>query len=655
MFFQKKYYKLFIAMLSILMVLLLLGLNESEAKISAQVLELTQASEEEIEVLIHMAEQVDTNKIARTIKMEQPKIKDNHQLKNEIRIAVTENLQQTAQKSQISLLNYLKSKKREGKVSEIESYYIVNMIYARLSPELIESIASRSDVKRIYPNTAIEFVDPFQDDQFITLETAGPSWNIEHIEVPAVWEKYGLDGSGVVIGIIDTGVNLDHPALKNSWRGYNQGELNADYNWFDPLDNQPLPDDPHGHGTQVAGIITGSDPDRNIFTGVAPGASWIAYKGLNSQGTGSINQLLAAGEYMLAPTDSSGNNPRPDMAPDIVVNSWGSKTQVDDWYKDLVNNWRNASIFPIFAAGNSGPGVGTINNPANYPECFAVGAIDTNNALPGFSSRGPGAYGEMIKPNLVAPGVRVYTTEIEGYGTRTGTSLAAPHIAGIIALMLSVDPQLSVHNIETTLMETAIPLTDQNYSESPNYGFGYGLVNALSAVESLIDDELTLAVSLEGEGTTEPAPGQYIYSKGEQISLSATPSPGWQFKKWVINDLEINFTTTTLSMYKDKTAKAVFEPLENDWVIIPSPDCDAPLNEAWLITFNRPFSENEIDGMVIEKNNNFIPVEIHLNTESGNAKITPVNPYQPGETYSLRVFLSNANRYIMYFKTELED
>lgn len=461
------------------------GLNDSEAMISPELQEKIEICDHKVEVLIYMAEQVDTGKVARETQINLSRNADQEYLKNKTKKMIHEKLQQTAQHSQASLLGFLKSKRQEGMVSEVRSYYIVNMVYASLSPQLVKEISKRSDVDYIYHNTAIERVEPGPDDTFWMHETGNHSWNHDNINAPEVWSEYKLDGSGVVVGIIDTGVNLKHKALEHNWRGYDEGHYDANYNWFDPVYNRPLPDDKDGHGTKVIGIVTGSELESDKQVGLAPGSSWIAARGFNDQGKTTKERLLITGQYMLAPTDVEGENPDPEMAPDIVINSWGADFGLDDWYRDLVENWRNAYIFPVFAAGNAGPAENTILNPANYPESFAVGAVNLENELADFSSRGPGAYGDIIKPNLVAPGKNIYTTVGNGYSYADGTSFAVPHVAGTAALMLSANSQLTVAEIEETLMNTATPLTDQDYPNSPNYGYGYGLLNAKAAVEKM--------------------------------------------------------------------------------------------------------------------------------------------------------------------------
>ncbi|MBO1910834.1 S8 family serine peptidase, partial [Microvirga sp. 3-52] len=254
---------------------------------------------------------------------------------------------------------------------------------------------------------------------------------------------------GVVIATIDSGVQWDHPAIKDKYRGYNTetGEVDHNFNWFDAVTGQTTPFDDIAHGTHVTGTMVGSETNGTNAIGVAPGAKWIAVKAFSADG-GEDADLLEAAEWILAPRDKNGNT-RVDMAPDIVNNSWSGGPGLDEWYRDVVTEWRNANIFPLFAAGNTtmfNPGgPESISNPANYPESFAVGATNVNNSIANFSLRGPSPYGE-IKPDISAPGVNIRSSIPGGKyeGGWNGTSMAAPAVAGVIALLYEVNNSLTI-------------------------------------------------------------------------------------------------------------------------------------------------------------------------------------------------------------------
>lgn len=653
---QKKYLLLNVTLLVILIISFSsYEIYSAEKKISDAVQLELDTGNNQIEILIYLTRQLNTARIAAEASSRASNMKQPVQTKKEVRAAVDEALQKNAKFSQEPLLKYLENKASQGKVKEVDSYYIVNMIYASVKPEIIPDIAARQDVKHIYLNKEVTLEKPIIEEDFFIQESEDISWNIKHIGAPEVWDIYGITGEGIVIGIIDTGVDWEHPALKQSWRGYDQGVTDSAYNWYDFINSSLLPEDDHGHGTSVISIAVGKDQDSNKQVGVAPGAKWIAVKGLNSSGSGRKLNLLKAGQFMLAPTDSEGNNPNPDMAPDIIINSWGGPLGDDDWYWEMVENWRNANILPVFAAGNSGPQQGSINNPANYPGSIAAGAVNRENELADFSSRGPGVFGDIFKPDLVAPGVGVLIAKIgNSYDYVNGTSMATPHIAGSAALLLSLDPAADLVELEKTLKTTATTLTDQAYPSSPNYGYGYGLVNPMLAIESMLYKHYILTVKVEGKGRIIPGgAGLFVHPAGKEVTINAVPALCWNFEKWVVNGETIEENVISIAIEEDIKATAYFieryDP--ENWSVIESPGFPVALDQSWLISFNRAFKVNEIDGIVIEHNGRFIPLDIELKHEQGKILITPIGPYLPAEEYLMKIFLNTQKRYKMYFET----
>jgi len=553
--------------------------------------------EEYIEVLIQMKEQVDTARIAGEARAKVAnKTTDARQLTLAAREAVVHALQEKAASTQKPLLEYLQQEQERGNVLEIKDYYIVNMVYLKANKDVIRHLEHFPGIEAILPNQtfSLDGQDKQKDEQIedttdlekngqnigeedkfandtiqedmkkemtpvtgkndyftannaddtddTILETvynldiyASVKWNIERVRAPEVWDLLGFDGSGVVVGIIDTGVDWQHEALKQKWRGYNPADPNNPdplFNWYDVVDNCRLPRDVDGHGTHVTGIILGSDPQEENIIGAAPGAQWIAVNAFNSSdGTASAKDLLKAGEYLLAPYDPQNPDIKyPEKAPDIINNSWGAEEQ-NDYFQNMLNNWRNAGILPIFAAGNYGPADETIANPAHLPSSIAVAATSQfNNALHSKSSRGPvQAFPDLIKPNISAPGVQI-TSSLPGglYGTKTGTSMAAPHVTGIAALLLSIEDawegvpaEERVNILKNILQETALPLTDETYPSSPNYGYGYGLVDAFAAATALITEH---AGTLLAEKINEHA-GTYFHAtaEGETVTVSVNP------------------------------------------------------------------------------------------------------------------------------------
>jgi subtilisin family serine protease len=186
------------------------------------------------------------------------------------------------------------------------------------------------------------------------------------------------------------------------------------------------------------GTMVGDDgnPGPNQI-GVAPNAKWIACKGCETNSC-SFAALAACGQWVLAPTDLNGNNPNPSLRPHVVNNSWNGGGG-DPFYQGIVNSWVASGIFPAWSNGNAGPGCNSSGSPADYVNASSAGAFDINNNIASFSSRGPSAFGPgEIKPNLSAPGVNVRSSvPPNGYSSFSGTSMAAPHLAGTVALIWS--------------------------------------------------------------------------------------------------------------------------------------------------------------------------------------------------------------------------
>jgi subtilisin family serine protease len=390
---------------------------------------------------------------------------------------------------------------------EYRSYWIANVIQARLPHAAIEALAARSDVLRIEPNVSIALALPPReagaDDAQHAPETI--SWGVEKIDAPAVWAA-GYNGQGVVIAGEDTGYQWDHPALQPHYRGWDGANADHDYNWHDSIhdssgnpcgNDSPEPCDDRGHGTHTAGTFAGDDGATHQ-TGVAPGAKWIGCRNMDS-GNGTPARYIECMQWMLAPTDLNGENPNPDLAPDIVSNSWGcipsEGCTVGDEIQEAVENVVAGGIFFVASASNAGPTCETIATPpATYDASFVVGATDSSDRIAGYSSRGPVEGSVLVRPDIVAPGSSVLSSlPPNTYGTLSGTSMAAPHVSGTAALLMSVNPSLKGHPEEvaailraTTVIEG---ITDPSnpgcggltMAEWPNYQAGYGRLDAYAA------------------------------------------------------------------------------------------------------------------------------------------------------------------------------
>jgi subtilisin family serine protease len=384
-----------------------------------------------------------------------------------------------ARTSQAGLRTLLDSVK-----ADYTTFWISNTIKVTGDAKLLGEIAARSDVARIHEDKPLPLPKPFATGLKRLAEVNSVEWNIDRIKAPQVWAE-GVRGEGMVVASVDSGVAFEHPALAKNYRGKKaDGSFNHDYAWFDPSRTCPTtaPCDTNGHGTHTMGTMVGDDGTNQI--GVAPGATWVAARGCETSSCSEAS-LLAAGQWIVAPTNAAGTDPRPDLAPDVVNNSWGSNAQ-DPWYKDIVTAWVAAGVFPSFANGNAGPGCSTTGSPGSYTNSYSSGATDINNNIASFSSRGLGENSE-IKPNIAAPGANVRSSiPGGGYESFSGTSMAAPHTTATVALMWSASPAI-VGNIAETralLDSTAIDVNDTSCggTAGDNLVYGEGRLDAYAAV-----------------------------------------------------------------------------------------------------------------------------------------------------------------------------
>ncbi|GII94982.1 S8 family serine peptidase [Sinosporangium siamense] len=338
--------------------------------------------------------------------------------------------------------------------AEFTPFWIVNTVKVTGDADLAADIAALPEVRRVELDRTIPAPKAAPGERMPKVNAV--EWNIDRVGAPRVWSEYGTRGEGIVVANIDSGVQVDHPALAAQYRGRKaDGTVDDNYNWFDVRRHcrTSSPCDLNGHGTHTMGIMVGDS------IGVAPGAKWIA---ANACSWGcDWSALLEAGQWMVAPTDLNGRNPRPDLAPHIVNNSWSS-LEFHTFYTQVVATWVSAGIFPVFSQGNAGPKCNTGGSPSADPNVYSVGAFDAGNRIAESSSRGVGDRGE-IKPDGAAPGVNVRSS-VPGseYHVLSGTSMAAPHAAGIVALLWSAAPGLSrdIPGTRDMLARNAIDVDD---------------------------------------------------------------------------------------------------------------------------------------------------------------------------------------------------
>ena len=392
------------------------------------------------------------------------------------RKAVLDRLQETAVTSQANAVNVLNDLEANGNVTAVRPLWIVNGIAASGNLTAAMALAILPEVSQVRLDTLVEEIRP-TDNPTATLLAAsaavitGPvaSWGIQRVNAPAVWHGLGIDGSGVTVAIMDTGVDWQHPDLAENYRGNLGGGLvdhsGSWYNAVFPTDTIPI--DNIGHGTHVAGTAVGHNG-----LGVAPGATWIAVNVADPIGLIFESDVHRGFEWLLAPNGDVS------LAPNVVNNSWGSSLS-SSIFADDIAALQAANITVVFSAGNNGPFTGTIGYPGGYPDVLAVGASDDIDEMAWFSSRGPSQQTDEPKPWLVAPGTQILSSLPGGeYGLQNGTSMATPHVVGAIALLLSANPNLTRSEINQILAETAVPLS----ANHPNNDSGWGRLDAYAAV-----------------------------------------------------------------------------------------------------------------------------------------------------------------------------
>ena len=424
-----------------------------------------------------------------------------------------------------------------------QQFWLINAVRAEIDTATLERVLRLPNVVRVQGNLPVLSAEPLPADDLDAAAGAvsltNTTWGVNRVDAPWAWEQ-GYTGEGVVVAGQDTGYAWEHEALMATYRGYdaNTDTVDHSYNWHDAIHedlppttgnpcgfDSPVPCDDHGHGTHTMGTMVGNNQDPADPTwpagateaiGVAPGADWIACRNME-KGVGRPSTYIECYEWFVAPYPLGGDpmlDGDPTKAPDVMNNSWscitseGCTADLLDVIEPAVNAADAAGIVVVSSAGNEGSSCGSVKFPsAIYPKTFAVGASNSADSLASFSSRGPVLYKDemLIKPDVTAPGVSVRSSfPPNRYGNSQGTSMASPHVAAVIALLLDAEPDLRGDTglIKAIVQQTAVPVVDFGCSgESdgvPNNSYGWGIVNARQAIESL-----PLAATLSGQVVDE--------------------------------------------------------------------------------------------------------------------------------------------------------
>ena len=473
-------------------------------------------------------------------------------------VYVYSTLRATAERSQQELQAYL-----DTLGIQYQSFYIANKLFVEQGSELLAlTLAARPDVEKITVNHQYQLPKPIIELK-PALRSAGVEPNLSFIRADQVW-ALGVDGTGVVLAGNDTGLQWDHPAIKAHYRGWSGSSANHNYSWWDATGTFPLaPADDGGHGTHTTGTMVGDDGAGNKV-GVAPGAKTIHCKNMTGEGDGNDLTFTTCFQWDLAPWDLNGNNPRPDLAPDAVNNSWGYWGGGFPGFEDEINALQAAGIVVEISAGNEGPACSTLRSPGDHEQVLTTGSVSyATGALPGtisgFSSRGPSQLDPLgFFPDVMAPGEDIRSSVPGGgyEGGWSGTSMAGPHVTGLIGLLWSANPGLRgmVEETYDLIRDTAVPLTGQSaaacggdYVTGPNNDWGAGTIDALAAVEAAFafGDSGTISGVVVNAVNGLPVPGAKVEFSNATWSVAAYTTATGAFTR----RLPIGVYTAKVALY----------------------------------------------------------------------------------------------------------
>jgi subtilisin family serine protease len=464
---------------------------------------------DEVKVMVILEARADVELLDQALREKRASMAERH-------LTVITALKDVAAESQPALVSELDRLQQKGIVLGYTPHWLLNGIVVRTLASGVPELAQLPGVDVVEADLVPELIEPVQVDESQGRENSreiGITPGIQALQADRVWYELGITGEGVVVANMDTGVNVNHESLSARWRG---NFANASHCWWDAWGSSSTPNDGNGHGTHVMGTITGLASGDSI--GVCPGAQWIATNVIDS-GTGSAfdNAVIAGLEWL---SDPDNNAFTVDDMPDVVQHSWGVNegfsgyTDCDNRWWEAIDNCEALGVVNTWSAGNEGPSGSTMRSPADRAtsatNCFSVGSCNTSGTtISSFSSRGPagnncGFYN--IKPEVTAPGDNIYSANASsttGYVYMSGTSMAGPHVAGVVGLMRGANPDLDVQSIKTILMETC---EDRGTTGEDNI-WGWGLVNAYEAVLAASSGFAEISGTITAEDTGEALAG----------------------------------------------------------------------------------------------------------------------------------------------------
>ncbi len=423
-------------------------------------------------------------------------------------------LQSLSESDQADILAHLEN--FGDRITDLTTWWIFNGLTFSATKDIIEVVAAREDVDYVIDDFVIT-LDVVKGEDVIPLS---PEWGVSKVKAPECWND-GYDGTGIIVGNIDTGVDKDHPCFGGRW---------VSGGWYDAVNGLPNPYDDNGHGTHTMGTICGGDGNGPYGddVGVAPGCNFIAAKGLDLNGSGAVSWLHNCFSWF------AGTNAN------VCSNSWGSSSATStEFWNDCVN-LRNLGIYPVFSIGNSGPNPGTAGTPGNFPIVIGVGMTNSDDDIDAGSSRGPAPNinpwnntanwsrpdWNFTKPDISAPGVAIRSAAPGGgWAGMSGTSMACPHVAGGVAICLQRSFTIEYDTLYNILLDYA----DQPSQGSPypNNDYGWGRLNIYNAlyaitvgnVPEVILTQSTIVNDNNGNGKLDPGENAGIVCLVKNVGL----------------------------------------------------------------------------------------------------------------------------------------
>ena len=528
-------------------------------------------------VIVVMAEQYDDVNLA---------VKTQHMTKSQRRAFVIENKKAFCRASQQKVIDFLEI----NDVEHIKQFWSFNGFSCLASDEMIAQLAECQDVAYVYRDEKRQMLPDMSEEKPVS--SKDNAWHVDKVNAPDVWNyngSTGFDGTGVIVAVIDSGVDYNHVDIARSmW----DGGTEFPHHGIDIVNNDDDPMDEHCHGTHVSGIIAGQG-NAGIQTGVAPGAKIMAVRVLDESGYGTDEYVIAGIEFAV------------EHGADIINISAGDQgCGPVGFYRDLFSTVKEAGVVASVASGNDGavqytyPVPINVEAPGNCPPpwlhpdqknlitggttaVICVGATDQNDVHCDFSSVGPvtWAYGEylgsdyndypyqngdasqpgLIRPDISAPGKNVTSLNFQtgtGYVAYDGTSMATPCVSGVLALMLQAEPELLPAQLDSIIELTAV-----NAGNSmKNNIVGAGRIDALAAINALYHHGPT--------NLTADFDGIYVdlnWNAAQNASYYAVYRDGMR----IANNLTSTTYTDNLS-YGGHYTYYVKAQLDNDMTTLPS-------------------------------------------------------------------------------------